>query len=407
LSGKEVTLMTAVIRLPLPRSPSRFEPDPDTLALLRRAPVQRAELPDGTGGWLVTGYAEVREVLTGPQFSRALAVKRARRGPEVAAAGSLLGMDPPEHTRLRRLVAGAFTQRRAGQLQPRVAAIVSGLLDEFAAKGRPGDLVSGFSLPLPVQVICELLGVPAADVGEFHAWSTAGIGDWERDHDEMMAAWTAMGTYIAGLIEAKRARPADDLITALIAARDGEDRLSELELIQLCVALLVGGHETTASHINMSLLALLAHPVELARLRADPGLIPGAVEELLRYVLIGGGAPPPARIATEDVALGGAAIAAGDMVWPLAGTANRDPAVFADPDRLDVGRAPGTHMAFGAGAHHCLGAQLARVELREAFRGLLTRLPGLRLAVPTGELRYKEGTVLNSLHELPVTWDDE
>ena len=395
------------IGLPLPRPPLRFEPGQEMVALFRRAPVQRAELPDGTKGWAAMGFEEVREVLSSPRFSRAMAVSpdRARRGFEVAAASSVLGMDPPEHTRLRRLVAAAFTHRRVEQHRPRVAAIVAELLDAMAAQGRPGDLVAGFSLPLPVQVICELLGVPAADMSKFHAWSTDAIGVWERDPEHMMNAWTSMGMYIAGLVESKRAQPADDLISALITARDGDDKLSELELIQLGVGLLVGGHETTANHINMSLLTLFSHPAELTRLRSDPALIPSAVEEMLRYVLLAGKDVPPGRVATEDVELGGVTISAGDMVWPFTAAANRDPSVFRDPDRFDVSRTVGAHMGFGAGPHRCLGAHLAQVELQEAFRGLLTRLPGLRPAVPISDLQYKEEASINSLERLPVTWD--
>jgi len=202
----------------------------------------------------------------------------------------------------------------------------------------------------------------------------------------------------------KRARPAEDLMTALIAARDQADRLSEQELTVMGCTLLVAGHETTANQISLSLLVLLNHPAELGKLRADPGLIPGAVEELLRYTRLSGGLPL-ARVTMEEVELGGVTIPAGEVVLPLYSAANRDPSVFSDPDRLDVSRPPAGHLAFGAGAHHCVGAQLARLELQEAFRGLLGRLPGLRLARPAAELRFKPGKTVRSLRELPVTWD--
>jgi cytochrome P450 len=315
-----------------------------------------------------------------------------------------MGMDPPEHTRLRKLVAGAFTARRMHQLAPQVAAIVDELIDRMRAGPRPTDLVGAFSLPLPVRVICQMLGVPPEDQDLFHAWSDTLVGDWSRDQGEMAAAMRAMASYIAGLIAAKRALPADDLLSGLIAARDNEDRLSEEELVQMCIAILLGGHETTANQINPSLLALLDHPAQLARLRADPDLLPGAVEELIRFVQLTT-TLPPARVTTEVVTLGGVAIPAGDLVFPLFGIANRDPAVFADPNDLDITRPAGAHIGFGVGAHHCLGAQLARVELAEAFRGLLGRLPGLRLAVDPSELRFKEKMTITSLEELPVTWD--
>ena len=230
------------------------------------------------------------------------------------------------------------------------------------------------------------------------------MGDWQRDSGEIMTALAELFGYFGGLIEVKRARPADDLISALIAARDDADRLSEEELTVMCCTLLIGGHETTANQINLSLLLLFDHPGEVAKLRADPGLIPAAVEELLRCVRLGGLAP--SRVTREDVQIGGVTIPAGEQVIPLFGTANRDSSVFTDPDRLDVSRDATSHLSFGWGAHHCVGAQLARVELQEAFRGLIGRLPGLRLAVPAGDLEFKPGMAIHSLRELPVRWGE-
>jgi cytochrome P450 len=285
-----------------------------------------------------------------------------------------------------------------------VAGIVDELIDAMADRPQPADLVAGFSLPLPAQVICEMLGVPAADLEQFHAWSDAIIGDWQREAGEIMTAVAELYGYFGTLIEIKRARPADDLISALIAARDDADRLSEHELTVMCCALLIAGHETTANQINLSLLLLLDHPDQVVTLRADPELIPGAVEELLRCTRLGG--LPPARVTTEDVRLGGVTIPAGELVVPLYSTANRDRSVFIDPERFDVTRDAASHLAFGAGVHHCLGAQLARVELQEAFRGLIGRLSGLRLAVPAGDLEFKPGMAIHSLRELPVRWGE-
>jgi cytochrome P450 len=382
------------------------QPTPDIATISGGRPVFRAELPDGRIVWLVTGYENVRHMIIDQRFSRALAVapSSARQGFEMFAAGSINGMDPPEHTRLRKLVASAFTARRVEALRPRVAAIVNGLIYAMADHRQPADLVAGFSLPLPAQVICEMLGVPAEDTGQFHAWSDTILADWQRDPDEILTALAELYGYFVTLIESKRARPADDLISALIAARDDADRLSEHELTVMCCTLLIGGHETTANQINVSLLLLFDHPGEVGKLRADPGLIPGAVEELLRCSRLGG--LPPARMTTEDVKIGGAVIPAGEQVMPLLGTANRDPSVFTDPDRLDVTREAASHLTFGAGVHHCLGAQLARVELQEAFRGLIGRLPGLRLAVPASDLEYKPGMAIHSLRALPVRWDE-
>jgi len=382
------------------------QPVPEIRTISGGRPVFRAELPDGRIAWLVTGYDNVRLVLVDQRFSRALAVApgQARPGFEMFAAGSINGTDPPEHTRLRKLVASAFTARRVEALRPRVTSIVNQLIDAMARRPQPTDLVAGFSLPLPAQVICEMLGVPAADTGQFHAWSDTIMGDWQRDSDEIMTALAELYGYFGALIEIKRARPADDLISGLIAARDDADRLSEQELTVMCCTLLIGGHETTANQINLSLLLLFDHPGQVAKLRADPGLIPAAVEELLRYVRLG--SLPPARVTTEDVQLGGVTIPAGEQVMPLFGTANRDPSVFTDPGRFDVTRDAASHLTFGAGVHHCLGAQLARVELQEAFRGLVGRLPGLRLAVPAGDLEFKPGMAIHSLRELPVRWGE-
>ena len=381
------------------------QPVPEIRTVSGGRPVFRAELPDGRIVWLVSGYENVRQMIIDQRFSRALAVApgRAQPGFEMSAAGSINGMDPPEHTRLRKLVASAFTARRVEALRPRVAGIVNQLIDAMAGR-QPADLVAAFSLPLPAQVICEMLGVPAEDLGQFHAWSDTIIGDWQRDSGEIMTALAALYGYFGTLIEIKRGRPADDLMSALIAARDQDDRLSEHELTVMCCTLLIGGHETTANQINLSLLLLFDHPGEVATLRADPGLIPAAVEELLRCTRLGG--LPPARVTTEDVQLGGVTIPAGEQVMPLYSTANRDRSAFTDPDRLDVTRDAASHLSFGAGVHHCLGAQLARVELQEAFRGLIGRLPGLRLAVPASALEFKPGMAIHSLRELPVLWGE-
>jgi cytochrome P450 len=382
------------------------QPAADIRTISGDRPVFRAELPDGRIVWLVSGYENVRQVMIDQRFSRALAVApgQARPGIEMFAAGSINGMDPPEHTRLRKLVASAFTVRRVEALRPRVASIVGELIDAMLDRPQPADLVTGFSLPLPTQVICEMLGVPAADLEQFHAWSDVIIGDWQRDADEIMTALAELYGYFGALIEVKRARPGDDLMSALIAARDDADRLSEEELTAMCCTLLIGGHETTANEINLALLLLFDHPGEAAKLRADPGLIPGAVEEFLRCARLGN--LPPARMTREDVAIGGVVIPAGEPVMPLIGTGNKDPSVFSDPDRFDVTRDAASHLTFGAGVHHCLGAQLARVELQEAFRGLIGRLPGLRLAVPASELEFKPGMAIHSLRELPVRWGE-
>jgi cytochrome P450 len=391
---------------PFSPPPSLYEPSAKLAELRSEQPVVQLQMPDGKIAWLVTRFEDVRQVLSDPRFSRAAA-----SGPDVPSTGlgdlaseSILGMDPPEHTRLRRLVAGAFTARRVEALRPRVAELVDQLLGAMQGLPQPADLVEHFSLPLPVQVICELLGVPAEDRHTFHAWSDGMMGDLQADPAKMREAFESIGMYLAGHIHAKRAAPGDDLMSALIAARDQDDRLSELELITLCVSVLVAGHETTANQINMFLLTLLHFPTEFDRLRADPDTVPDAVEELMRFVQLGEGSVGMPRVTTAEVDLGGVRIPAGAAVLPSLGAANRDPAANPDPDRLDLSRTGVTHMGFGAGAHHCLGAQLARMELQEALRGILRWMPGIRVAVPDEELRFKPGMLLRSLETLPVTW---
>jgi cytochrome P450 len=396
-------------RFPFPPSPVPYDPGPEVRELMAKGPVNQVRLPDDSTAWLVTGFNETREVLIDQRYSRALVFAPGREvyGVEATLADGIVAMDPPEHTRLRKLVAGAFTEKRMQALRPQVTRIVDDLIDAMRGGPRPVDLSRSFSLMVPASVICALLGVPIADVDRFHAWSNVIFGDWSRSRDDIAAAYAAMGDYIAELIAQKRQAPADDLISVLIDARDAAGKLSEVELVKFGVGLLGAGHETTANSINMSFVALCQYPDELARLRADPGRIPAAVEELVRYVIISGsGFIPLARITREEVCLGGVTIPAGETVLPSFNVANRDPGAFAEPDRLDVGRAPKTHLGFGAGAHHCLGAQLARMELQEALHGLLTRLPGLRMTVPMSAIEFRAGHAIASMRELPVTWDD-
>lgn len=415
------------LQFPFPTGPDVYHPSPTLAELSRTSPVTEVTFADGKTAWLVTRYADVRQVLIDPRFSRAAATtpEAPQVGVSLLAEGSILGMDPPEHSRLRRLVARAFTAHRVEQLRPQVAGLVDELLDQVTAMPQPVDLVEHFALPLPVRVICELLGVPASDLHLFHAWSDAVMAGWDADREKVKAGLDQLAAYFATLIAAKRAQPADDLMSALIAARDNQDRLSEEELVTLSFGLLIAGHETTANQITMILLTLRQFPEELARLQAaldttaldttardatgqdptgqDP--IPQAVEELMRFVQLGQDGVAMPRVTTEEVELGGVTIPAGAAVLPALGIANRDPAMFAEPNALDLSRDLPHHMSFGAGAHHCLGAQLARLELQEALRGLLRRMPGLRVAVPDDRLRFKPGMLVRSLESLPVTWD--
>ncbi|TDD88026.1 cytochrome P450 [Actinomadura rubrisoli] len=370
----------------------RLDLDPEYARLRAKAPVTRITLADGGRAWLVTGWEEARQVYSDPRFSRALAV----------ADGEptfIIDMDPPEHTRVRRTVAGAFTHRRVERMRPRVRELTAGLLDGMAAGGEPADPVQRLSLPLPVTVICELLGVPIEDRERFQSWSEAFLSVTAHTPEQIQDARRNLDGYLAGLIERRRAEPAADLLSALA----GEDGLSERELVHLGVALLVAGHESTASQITNFAYTLLSRPERWRRLAGDPDLLPAAIEELLRYTPLGSETGLP-RIAAQDVTLGGAAIGAGDTVLVARPAASRDPAVFADPDDLVLDRADNPHLAFGHGLHHCVGAHLARLELRAAFGGLLERFPGLRIAVPEAELRWKTGLVMRGPTALPVAW---
>ena len=368
-------------------------------------PVHRIVLPTGEPAWLITGYDEVRQALHDPRLVKCAAtlasVGRDLLPPEVFAAITrhMLNSNPPDHTRLRRLVTGAFTRHRIEQLTPRIQQITDELLDVIAGTAQV-DLIDSFAYPLPLTVICELLGVPVDRRREFRGWSSIVVTGTLVGPDIFVAAATAMVSYLRELIDAKRAAPADDLLSALVAVRDGEDRLSEDELISMVFLLLVAGHETTVNLIGNGVLALLTHPEQLALLRTEPDRLPAAVEELLRF-------DGPLQVATgrwtaEPVEIGGVTIPAGEIVVPGLLAANRDPACTAAPNALDITRTDNPHLAFGHGIHHCLGAPLARLEGHLALGALLARFPRLRLAVPTEQLVWKPGVLMNGLTALPV-----
>ncbi|MEV6279760.1 cytochrome P450 [Nocardia sp. NPDC051832] len=386
--------------------PVRLDMHPLLARLRREEPVARIRLPYGGEGWLVTRYDDVRLVLADPRFSRAATVDREdlpRATPEPPRGDSLLSMDPPEHTRLRKLVAKAFTSRRVEQWRPRAQQIVDDHLDALEAAGPPADIVRQLALPLPVTLICEMLGVPTEHQHRFRDFSDAILSTTAYTRAQIGAARVELETYLAELIAERRAEPADDLLGALVAARDNDDRLSETELVNLGIGLLVAGHETTANQIANFTYVLLTEPGHWELLRDDPDLVPGAVEELLRHVQLGSGGAF-ARIATEDVTLSGVTVRAGEAVFVNTQAANRDESVFTAPEDLDLTRVGNPHMAFGHGAHHCVGAQLARLELQVAVAALLRRFPGLRLAVPLADVPWKTGLLVRGPKALPVAW---
>ncbi|MEU8032471.1 cytochrome P450 [Streptomyces sp. NPDC049099] len=372
-----------------------YERARDTPGLLR------VQLPYGEPAWLATRYADARLVLGDQRFSRALGLEHDEpRASEGRRESGILGMDPPDHTRLRSLVAKAFTVRQVEKLRPRIRELTSTLLDEMEAAGPPVDLVDRYALPIPVAVICRLLGVPEEDRPRFRTWSDAALStssltaeEFDRNREELRA-------YMAELIAAHREQSRDDLMTALIEARDHDDRLSELELVDLCVGILVAGHETTATQIPNFVLTLLDHPEALSRLRAEPSLITGAVEELLRFVPLGSGAGMP-RYAKEDIEVGGTLVRAGEPVLVAIGAANRDALRFTAAGTLDFSRSGNAHLGFGHGVHHCLGAPLARLELQEAVGALVARFPRLRVA---GDITWKTEMLVRGPRVMPVSW---
>jgi cytochrome P450 len=370
-------------------------------------PVHRIVTPNGAPAWLVTGHDEVRGALTdrrvvkGPPLHGPLA----RLLPPDAAAVQrhMLYRNPPDHTRLRRLVSAAFTRRRVEEMAPRVRHLADQLLEGMAGRTEV-DLVEQFAYPLPLTVICELLGIPELVRPVFRRWTTAIIAGPFAGAESYVAAATGLAAYARELLREKRRVPADDLVSALVDGRDG-DRLTEDELVGMVFLLVAAGHETTVNLIGNGTLALLTHPDQLALLRAEPDRLPAAVEEMLRYDGSLQVALPYSTL--EPVELGGTRIAAGEMLLLGLLAANRDPRRFTEPDTFDITRTPTPHLAFGHGPHHCLGAALARLEGRIAFAALLSRFPQLRLAVPVGELRWQPNLLVNALTELPVSLTPE
>ncbi|MHA7958584.1 cytochrome P450 family protein [Streptomyces sp. L500] len=364
-------------------------------------PVHRMRTPDGKESWLIVGYDEARTALADPRFSNDL-----RNSPDWTGDGgvpigtNMLQTDPPDHTRLRRLVAKEFTARRVEALRPRIQEITDRLLDGLPATGR-ADLVESFALPLPLTVICELLGVPAADRADFRAWSNEMVQ--LTDMAAAAAAAQAMTEYLHGLIEAKRRSPEDDLLSALAAAADDGDRLSPAELLGMAFVLLVAGHETTVNLISSAVYSLLNHPAQLAELRADWSLLDGAIEETLRHL-----APVERasyRFTTEPVEIGGVTLPAREPVIVILSAAGRDGGRFTDPDRFDIHRDARGHLAFGHGLHHCLGAPLARLEAAVALRSLLERCPRLAFDTDRPEtLDWRPSLALRGLAALPVRY---
>jgi cytochrome P450 len=375
-------------------------------ALAATGPVHRIVLPTGVPAWLVTGYPQVRAVLNDPRLLKFAASPTAalmqRERPDLSRAmdTNMICLDGPEHTRLRRLVGAVFTRRRVEAFAPRIQRIVDDLLDALP-RDEPADLVAGFAYPLPMTVICEMVGIPERDRDELRRmFVTIANGPPFVTDAACIAAADAMIAMFRALIAERRADPGDDLVSGLVGVREGTDQLSGDELTSMLFLLLAAGHETTVNLIANGVYALLTHPDQLDRLRSRPDLISSAVEELLRFDSPLQVAIPLRAAAPLD--LDGTPIEAGEIVIAGLLAANRDPDRMPGTDRLDIARDPNPHLAFGHGVHHCLGAPLARMEGRIALTGLLARYPGIRLAVPAERLTYQPSFIFHGLAALPV-----
>ncbi|MFJ2437742.1 cytochrome P450 [Streptomyces anulatus] len=386
-----------------------FDP-PAALTALSDRPVRRLRYADGHVGRLVTGHAAARAVLADPRFSSRyellhlpMPMEGAPGELPPAPVGDILGLDAPEHTRYRRLLAGRFTVRRMRQLTGRIERFTADCLDAMEQAGTTADLVEAFARPVPTLVICELLGVPYADRGRFLGLVEV-IFDQAADAGARDDAYAGLLRYVGELVLAKRAEPTDDLLSDLASPGPDASGLSDEELAGIGGLLLAAGLDTTANMLGLGVFALLADPGQSAALRADPDLAGPAAEELLRYLSV---ADPLLRSALEDVEVEGELIRAGETVTVSVQAANRDPRRFPDPDRLDIRRRATGHLSFGHGPHQCLGQQLARVEMTVALPALFARFPALRLAVPPGEVPLRERSSIYGVVSLPVAWGEE
>lgn len=390
-------------------------PYPAFSGLRAKGPVHRMLLPSGLRVWAVVSHEEARVAMTHPALSKDIdtSVELGYFDREMSAGGTprlehssvgrhMLNMDPPGHTRLRKLVNKALTARGVERLRPTIERISAELLDaveKAAAESGDGtvDLVEHYTAVFPVKVLGELLGITAEHLPILVGLTGAIMSN---DNENAGANMAKFGQHIGAMVQQKRADPGDDLISALVTARDDQDQLSDVELVSTVFLLVVAGYETTVNMIGHGVRALLNHPEQLAAVREDPDLIPGANEEFLRYE--GPGNRATLRYATEPLELGGVTVGAGEYVSVLLGSANRDEAKFACPHMLDVTRSTNGHLGFGHGIHYCVGAPLARAEMEIALRDILARFPDLSLAVPDSELRWRKSFMMQGLETLPV-----
>ncbi|MER7758560.1 cytochrome P450 [Streptomyces sp. NPDC097619] len=405
-----------------PPAPTLFDwefatdPYPAYAWLREHSPVHRTKLPSGVEAWLVTRYADARQALADQRLSKNPAhhAEPAHAKGKTGIPGErkaelmthLLNIDPPDHTRLRRLVSKAFTPRRVAEFTPRVQELTDHLIDGFAARGE-ADLIHEFAFPLPIYAICEMLGVPREDQDDFRDWAGMMIRHGGGPRGGVARSVKKMRNYLVELIHRKRDDPGEDLISGLIRASDHGEHLTENEAAAMAFILLFAGFETTVNLIGNGLHSLFMNPGQRTRLqdslaRGESDLLAGGVEELLRYD--GPVELATWRFATRPLTLGGQEVAAGDPVLVVLAAADRDPARFAEPDTLDLSRTDNQHLGYGHGIHYCLGAPLARLEGQTALATLLTRLPDLELAVDPSELRWRGGLIMRGLRTLPVSF---
>lgn len=394
----------APMHLPIERE-TVLDPPAKLAELRAQCPVSLLTYADGHVGWLVTSFAEARAVLQDARFSSRPELRHSAvhdvlgdgQPPENDVPGMFVGMDPPEHTRFRKLITGELNVRRMRLLEPKIEQTAMRLIEEMRASGDTADLVAGYASPLPSLVICELLGVPYEGWLKIRPVSERMLRT-DSSAEEVKQCFAEIFGYLGEVVAAKHVEPADDLISGLIAL----DELTDVEITAIAFQLFTAGHETTMNMLSLGTYTLLTNPEQLGALRADAELLDGALEELLRYLtVIQFGI---SRAALDDVELGGQTVRAGESVTISLPAANRDPAKFADPDRLDLTRPATSNVAFGFGVHQCVAQQLARAEMRIGFRALLREFPGLRLAIPVEDVEMRDGAIVYGAKTLPVAW---
>ncbi|KWV33161.1 cytochrome P450 [Micromonospora rifamycinica] len=360
-------------------------------------PVSRVRLPDGRPAWLVLGYQDCCTVLADPRFSR---LPLGATGTPDGGGPRELNMDGPAHAVVRRVASRAFTARRIDTFRPRVRRLVDGLIDDLLAGPRPADLVAALVAPLPVYVVCDVLGVPVADRPRFYGWIEGLNSVTAYGSADAATAQAELREYLAGQLDRKRVSPGDDLLSAWVLGRDAHE-LVDAELVELAMGVLLGGLEINST--SAGLRALFQHPEQLAKLRADPGKLSSATDEILRYTSVS--SMFRVQVVREDLTLGGVAMRAGDCVMAIPWAGNRDPRVFPDPNVFDIDRVPTVpHLTFGFGPHFCLGTALGRMQVELSVGELLRRLPGLAPALPVEEIPWRHDRMNGGIASFPVTW---